>query len=506
MTLLRRHGLWVIIATLAGIAGAWLYYTAQAGAYLATAQVDVESNPAIAAAAAGPNMATETQIATSGVVLRGAAAALGVTEQSLAGHLSAKVTSTSTVLAISCTMHTPAAAQLCANAAAGAYIGLRNLSADTNSQQARDALHVALVTPATLPTKPAGVGKKILLPLGAILGFALGVAAIVIRDHFDDRVRDRADLERWLGSPVLAGIPRIRRRHVDPGFVSYRAPRAAAAEAYRYLRFRLRPVISVAPDRGKLLLVAGPQGREGRTCVAANLARTLAQAGASVILVDADLRPPRRGDAFGAHRSLSEIFNAGDRPGLAELLAGTATLDDVALPAETSAGVRVAPAAGLRFVAAGRTPWRTADIFEVANLTAALTEMKATAQVVVADSPPLLAVSGVLSLARASDLVLMVADVRRTSRAAVSAAVREIRATCDRQLAGVLNSEPPSAGRRPPSGAEREPETLLPTADSPTIRLGGLNGHRPAPLGAVSARPFGPAGADDLPGTGPASG
>jgi Mrp family chromosome partitioning ATPase len=506
MTLLRRHGLWVIIATLAGIAGAWLYYTAQGGTYSATAQVDVESSPGVAASAAGPNMATEQQVATSGVVLDDAATALGVKEQVLAGHLSAKVTSTSTVLAISCAMPTPATAQVCANAVADAYVNFRNLSTGTKAQQARDALHVTLVTPAALPTKPAGLGKKILLPIGAILGFALGVAAIVIRDRFDDRVRDRADLERWLEGPVLAGIPRTRRRDVEPAFASYGAPRSAAAEAYRYLRSRLRPVVSLVPDRGKLLLIAGPQGREGRTCVAANLARTLAQAGASVILVDADLRPPRRGAALGAHVSLSEIFSASDRPGLGELLAGTASLDEVALPAETSAGARVAPAAGLRFVPAGRTAWRTADIFEVANLTAVLTDIKAAAHVVVVDSAPVLAVSGVLSLARASDLVLMVADVRHTSRAAVSAAAHELRATGNYQLAGVLNSERPSVGRGAASAPEREPDTLLP----PSWAADGPNGHRTAPIGAISAEPFGPAdtgsGAGGSSGGGPASG
>ena len=124
MTLLRRHGLWVIIATVVGIAGAWLYHASQTPVYLSTAQVDVEPNAAIGTPVT-PNMATEQQVATSGVVLGRTAAALGVSTQNLAGNLSAKVSSTATVLSISCTGPSPRAAQNCAQDAATAYVGFR---------------------------------------------------------------------------------------------------------------------------------------------------------------------------------------------------------------------------------------------------------------------------------------------------------------------------------------------------------------------------------------------
>ena len=87
MTLLRRHGVWLIIATVVGIAGAWLFHALGARVYLSTAQVDVEPNPAVAGAAVAPNMATEQQVATSGVIVDSTAAALGVAPRSLAGSL-----------------------------------------------------------------------------------------------------------------------------------------------------------------------------------------------------------------------------------------------------------------------------------------------------------------------------------------------------------------------------------------------------------------------------------
>ena len=476
MTLLRRHGLWVIIATVVGIAGAWLYHAAQPTMYTSTAQVDVESNVVPGAAPITPNMATEEQVATSGIVLGNTANDLGVSTRVLAGELSAKASSTSTVLSISCTRPTPRDAQSCASIAYNVYIGYRNELGLSKTAQAHDPYRVTLVTPPQVPASPAGIGKKILLPIGAILGLALGLGGVALRDRFDNRVRDRADLERYLEAPVLAGVPRVQRHRVDPAFVFSRAPQSRAAEAYRYLRSRIAPVW----DGGRMLLVAGPQGLEGRTCVASNLAQSLALTGTSVILVDADLRHASHRHGFGAHPSLSEVFEARDRPGLSELLAGTASLDDVALPS-------IVP--GLRFVAAGTSADRITDIFETAKLTGAFKDMKAAADMVIVDSAPVLAVSDTISLARASDVVLMVADPRRTERGAVSAAVQVIQASGP-PIVGVLNGERARAARWTSTSEDRRPDWLAVRPSAPPERQASWqpesNGKRPAELGSMS--------------------
>ena len=102
MKVLRRHILWLITATIVGIVGAWLFHAAQPHVYRSTAQVDVEPSAALGAPVT-PNMATEQQVATSGVILGRTATALGATTHGLAGHLSASVTGTANVLSISCT-------------------------------------------------------------------------------------------------------------------------------------------------------------------------------------------------------------------------------------------------------------------------------------------------------------------------------------------------------------------------------------------------------------------
>jgi len=496
MTVLRKHGLWLIIATLVGIAGAWLVAAGRPMLYGSTAQVDVEPHIVANTTPIVPNMGTEAQVVTSGVVLASTAHTLHVTQRSMETDLSAKVSGTANVLSVTCTMPTPAMAQRCAAAASAAYVHFRNLTGGSKSAQAHDPYAVTLVTAADLPAAPAGPHKRILLPLGAMLGLALGIGAVLIRDHFDDRVRDRADLERCLDAPVLAAIPRMRGRRVNPAFVFCRAPLSRAAEAYRYLRSRVRPLLTPTPDGGAVVLVTGAQALEGRTCVAANLAAALAHAGNSVILVDADLRRP----------SLSKILGAGDRPGLTDLLAARATLEEVVVPTDVP-GLRLV-AGGMRPVAVGGV----ADSLEAVQLTRAFAGMRAAADVVVVDSAPVLAVSDPISLAHVSDLVVMVADVQRTGRGAVSAAVEEIRTSGQQTVVGVLNRVHSLRNSRARSGVTHEPEpSLAPQHQVPALLAGavpprGPNGQRKVRFDITSAQRRGPADTGTDPGDPPGSG
>jgi capsular exopolysaccharide synthesis family protein len=473
MTLLRRHGLWLLLATIAGIAGALLVYTGRSIAYSSTAQVDVESHIVANTTQVPPNMTTETQVATSGVVVAGTAHTIGSNASGVKSNLSSKVTGTANVLSITCTLPTPAAAQRCATAAASAYIDFRNLASSSASEQAHDPLHATLVTPAPLPLSPAGLGKRILLPLGAVLGLLLGIGGAIVRDRLDDRVRDRADLERYLDAPVIAEVPRVSRRYKPSATVFARIPHSRAAEAYRYLRARIDPLVASA-EGGVVLLVASARGREGCTSVAANLATALAYAGDRVILVDADLQRP----------SLSGVFGTRHKPGLGDLLTGRALLEEAAVPTTVP---------GLRLVTAGEAADLTSDTLEVSRLRQGLSRMKAVADVIVLDSAPVLEVSDALTLARVSDLVVVVADLRRTRRVDASSVAQQVRAVGLGTIVGVLNAAPGAlSNRRTSSDVSHEREWIASSPQVPAI-LGslvparGANGHGSASHTAARA-------------------
>jgi polysaccharide biosynthesis transport protein len=463
MTVLRRHSLWLLLATIVGIVGAALVYTTRAVVYSSSAQVDVESHIGTNTTPVAPNMTTETQVATSGVVVAGTARALGSSPSSLQSHLAAKVTGATNVMSISCKMPTPAEAQRCANAAAAAYIDFRNLASGSLAEQAQAPLHATLVTPAPLPLTPAGLGKKTLLPLGALLGLLVGIGAVLLRDRLDDRVRDRDDLERCLDAPVAAEVPHVSHRLGPPAFAFARSPHSPFAEAYRYLRARLDPLVA-STEGGVVLLVASARAWEGRTTVATNLATALAYAGDKAILVDADLQ----------HPSLSRVFGARHRPGLGDLLAGRALLEEVAVPTDVP---------GLRLVTADEAGGLTSDTLDAASLGRGFARMKAAADFIVVDSAPLLEASDVLTLARASDLVVLVADLRRTRRGDASSVARQIRAVGLGTIVGVLNAVPSSLWDRSiSSNASRAGEWVSSSPQVPAI-LGSLvpargpNGH-----------------------------
>ena len=464
MRVLRRHGLWVVLTMLAGVVAAWVFARSLPVHYTSTAQVDVESHVVPGATLVVPNQATEKIVATSGVVVVDAARALGVDAGLLAPHLSAGVSSTSNILSISCSMPTARAAQRCAGATAAAYLAFRNMASSPKAVRTADPLQVTLVTPADRPLAPAGTSKKILYSLGAVLGLLLGVGEIFIRDAIDGRVRDRADLEECLAAPAVAAIPRMWRYRTNPAFVFRNAPSSRPAEAYRYLRARLGPLLTPAGHPGTVLLVASARPREGRTSVAVNLATALTQAGATVLLVDADLR----------HPSLSAIFGTGPAPGLTDLLTEQSTLDEVAIPTSVP---------GLSLVTIGRAADQPAELFEVTQLARVFAEMRVDADAIVVDSAPLLAISDAMTVARVSDVIVMVADLRRTRRTSARTAAQEIKTTSHAAIVGIANAAPRSLSispARPPATAEPRPRT--PTAPPPalhTTRPQRHNGIKP---------------------------
>lgn len=441
MRTLQKYGLWILLAAVACTAGAWLVGNLRPVRYTSAAQVDVEAHIVPGMVRTVPNLATEQQIATSGLVLDGAAPVLGMSPAGLAKHLSVTVAAGTNILTISCTMPTPGAARACANATASSYVNFRNEASSSKTVRPHDPLQAALVTSAVLPGKRAGTGIGVLLGLGAVIGLVLGIGTAFVRDRLDDRVRDRDDLERCLDAPVLVAIPDARGRSQHPASVFSDAPLSRGAEAYRYLRIRLDPLISSRDSRGKVLLVASPHAGEGRTTVASNLAGALAHAGVNVLLVDADLR----------HPSLSEFSQAGAHSGLADLLAGRASLDDVVLPTAVPR---------LKLLPLGPFTDQTADMFDAARLDRLFSRMTAEADVVIVDSGPVLVVSDPIALTAVSDIVLVVANVRRTRRASVRAAMLEIRAVGPRSVVGVLNREGRSRSNAPTRpGVVAEPES-----------------------------------------------
>jgi capsular exopolysaccharide synthesis family protein len=316
---------------------------------------------------------------------------------------------------------------------------LRNAD-EIRLQQARAINSVSVVDPALPPERPARPNVPLNTLLGALLGLLLGSGAALLVEHLDDTLRTPARVEERLGLPTLGVVARFAHDASPAGALPVLDPatprpdrqhaqRAQAAEAYRALRLSLRFSSLERPVRS--LAVTSSMPSEGKTTTAANLAVALAQGGARVILVDADLRRP----------SLHRLFGLEQREGLTSLLLEA---DDSAVPPRLPLQPTSVP--GLSLLASGPIPPNPSALLASARLQRVLDWLRAEASLVVLDSPPLLAVSDPLAVAACTDGVILVLDAERASSRAAASALLALQRAQAHVLGVVLNKLSPRAG------------------------------------------------------------
>ena len=178
--------------------------------------------------------------------------------------------------------------------------------------------------------------------------------------------------------------------------VTLSAPRSPAAEAYRALRMNLTFTSLDKPL--EMLVVSSPSANHTKSHVAVNLAVVMAQAGQQVILVDADLRRP----------SLHAYFDVPQEPGLTGYMVSQDGEEALALVETSVPGLRVLPS--------GALPPNPADILGSQKMEQLLTHLKARADVVVFDAPPVTAAVDASVLGAQTDGLLLVVRAGHTRR------------------------------------------------------------------------------------------
>lgn len=269
-----------------------------------------------------------------------------------------------------------------------------------------------LVEEAEPPTRPVQPTTRRNVALAVPVGLIVGVALALLRDHFDDRLRTRADLESITDVPTLVAIPsspRLRSGALAP-------PRSTEAEAYRTLHAVLQ-ARGLGAD-ARVLQVTGPTVDSGATTTATNLAVSLARAGQRVLLVDGDLRIP----------TLADLLDPPPPTGIAEVLAERTPLDEV---------VRSLPEVpGLEVLAVGTDARPAPDLLARPEMSDLIDAARRRADVVVIDSPPVLAFSDAPLLARLVDAVVVVVRAGRATEAELQRTIEVLHAV-DAPIAGV---------------------------------------------------------------------
>ena len=278
-----------------------------------------------------------------------------------------------------------------------------------------------LVAPATAPATPESPK-----PLrSAILGFAVGLFAAIglafLLEQFDARPRHADEVARILRRPVLGHIPRISQSLLDESaVVALTHPVGHPAEVFRLLRTNLE-LMRVDSGVRSLVIASSTQG-EGRSACVANLAVTFAMGGKKVVIVDADLRRPRQHQYFGLENAV----------GVSTVATGQTTLDGalqkVGLEPGTGAGsgaddVDFKTWAGgseslsrLYVLTSGPLPPNPGEIVVSRQFAAVITTLAAEADVVIVDSPAMLAVGDAAALASLVDGLVFLVDMQKATR------------------------------------------------------------------------------------------
>jgi len=310
----------------------------------------------------------------------------------------------------------------------GDYFLLKQRLQDLQILKATATGNYRVLVPASVPTAPFAPN-----PLrSAILGFAVGLFAGIglafLLEQFDTRVRRPDEIAAILRQPILGRIPKISGKELDESsLVTLRCPEGHVAEAFRMVRANLD--FMAVDNEVRSLAITSCIKSEGKSVSLANLAITMALAGKKVVVVDADLRRPRQ----------HKFFAIENEAGVSTVASGSTQLLDALVPIEVqrpegaegddgvegaergdgpeSAGDFTAWAGGadarsrLYVLPSGPIPPNPGEIVASRSFAAIIEELEQEADLVLIDTPAMLAVGDTSVIAATVDGLLFLVDM-----------------------------------------------------------------------------------------------
>lgn len=283
-------------------------------------------------------------------------------------------------------------------------------------EEARTTDRVSIVESA-LSGQRAGPSTLTTTLQGAVVGIMLAMGVVFLVEYLRDTVTSSEEVEQLIGAPALGVIGAIKIEAPGDALVAVTRPRSPTAEAYRVLRANIE--FSGPSDNLRTIVVTSSGPAEGKTTTAANLAAVLAQAGKRVVLVDADLR----------HPTLHKLFGQTAEKGVTRALVTGEILEQV-IPTEIE---------NLYLMPCGPLPPNPAELLGSPQMAALIETLKSEADVLLFDSPPVLAVADAAILARTCDATLLVVQTGLTKARVLARAKNQITQAGGHLLGAVLN-------------------------------------------------------------------
>jgi len=291
------------------------------------------------------------------------------------------------------------------------------------------ANNVRIIDRALVSKTPVSPRKNLVLLIGFITAFLAGIGMVLAAEFFDSRIRDIEELERIVGKTVLGIFPRFEMEPSSkmPEIAFEGSSHAPAVESLRTIRTNIR---LAHPDvNAKTLLVTSSVSQEGKTTVSANVAVSFAIAGRRTLLVDTDMRKPR----------IHKVFGLDNREGISTYLLREKQIDEL---------IHRNVYQGLDVLLCGPIPPNPAELMESRRFRDMVDRLKEYYDVIVFDSPPVVAVSDAAILAALSDGVIVVVKVAKTSRDILKRSVAQLTKANAMLLGTVVNNLDLKAGSR----------------------------------------------------------
>jgi succinoglycan biosynthesis transport protein ExoP len=297
--------------------------------------------------------------------------------------------------------------------------------------------NVAISTRSEKPSAPVGPQRARSIIVAFFISLFAGTGLAFLLQQLDDSIKSVDELVAYTNLPNLALIPSMSKpkltgmartsglaggRQLPPNELLESA-RSPVAEAFRHLRTSLL-FSSGAQPPGSILITSG-QALEGKTTVAFNTAIALAQTGASVLLVDCDLRRP----------SIQKHIKTGIEPGLTDYLAGEV---------EFAAAIRNYEALpGLKVMTSGHLPSNPAELLGSEEMLAFLNRAREQFAHVIIDSPPSISFADGAIISTLVDGVVLVVHAGKSSRAVVRHLINRLTGVGAHICGTVLNNVKP---------------------------------------------------------------
>ena len=306
------------------------------------------------------------------------------------------------------------------------YVDLRSQLQLSRISESADGGTVRIIDEATVPTFAISPNRRRDFYLYLLLGLCFGIGFALLVERLDDSVRSPLELSERYGTPVLGMIPAIKPNEiaaVTPAtsvsrVITHADPRSPVAEAYRSLRTNLAFARTQRPLRSLALTSPGPS--DGKSTTVANLAITFAQQGQRTLLVDADLR----------RAVLDRTFSVPRTPGLTDVIIGQHPIEEA---------VHETQVPNLFIMSSGQLPPNPSELLGTPAMREQLQRMTEKFDMVLFDSPPLLAVTDAAVLSTLVDGTVLIARMGATARKGLWRALHQLRAVHANLLGTVLN-------------------------------------------------------------------